>query len=654
MFTPFPDNMIDTFIQQLQSMLEKHRHTIDTLSLDPNPTYDTLLKVLQDVDEELEVLFTPLSHLNSVMNSERTQQIFEESLPLLSAFQSEVTQNEMLFRRIEQLPSVSGTRGTVLHHTIRDFVLAGARLTKENKRRMKNIDLRLSELNNLFSRNLLNATKKWEMILSDPRDVAELPAHDLDAAKIEKEGKTWYRFSLQMPSYLAYMTYGSNRARREEIYRAYHTRAPDNADVIDELLQLRHEKAQILGYANYADYALQTRDAKDETAVLSFLDALTDAAMPQAKKELETLKAFALTSDGLDDLAPWDIAYYGEKLKKEMFDLDAAHVKPYFEQSRVVDGLLTLVSELFSITFRPVSVPVWHTCVSVFDLYESEKCIGRIYFDLEARPEKRGGAWMHNWESYHKDSHHRLHYPSAFIVANFAPASDSHPSLLRHDDVVTLFHEMGHALHHLLGRVEERSLSGINGVAWDVVEFPSQFLENFAYEAPVLRRFAVHYHTHEPIPDTMVTQIKRAKNFLAALGMLRQIEFSLFDFQLHQHRYQGKQIQELLELIREKTSLLPSPKFLRFQHGFSHIFAGGYAAGYYSYKWAEVLSADAFFACVSEEGNFIPQKAREYRRHILARGSSRPMHQLFHDWLKRDPDIHSLLKLYGIGEPGSK
>jgi len=378
------------------------------------------------------------------------------------------------------------------------------------------------------------------------------------------------------------------------------------------------------------------------------LNALTEAALPHARQELKRLKAFALELDGVDDLAPWDVGYYQEKLKKKIFDLDDAMIQPYFEQSRVVEGLLEMISRLFAVTFRPADVPTWHPRVYVYDLYESGQPSGRIYFDLEARPEKRSGAWMHNWETHYTDSRGVSHLPSAFVVANFAPHTASHPSLLRHDDVVTLFHEMGHALHHLFGRSTERSVSGIHGVAWDVVEFPSQFLENFAYEAPILRRFAFHYQTGEAIPEPYVAQIKEAKNFQAALGILRQVEFALFDFQLHQNLYQGEQVQKLLDLIREKTSLLPPPENVRFQHGFSHIFAGGYAAGYYSYKWAEVLSADAFFTCLDSEGNFDYQKAQGYRKHILASGGSRPMTHLFQNWLGREPRVQSLLKLYGI------
>jgi len=651
MLQPFPENLVDPFLTAFKSLLDRQRDTIHHLTHSAPVSYETLLKPLQDLDEELEVFFTPLSHLNSVMNSDATQETYQAALPLLSAFQTELIQNEKLFKKIEQIPLTDDEAGVVTRHTVRDFILAGAKLNKNDKLRMKTIDLRLSELGNAFSQNLLNATNAYALILTDPEDVAQLPPGDLDAARVDHaEGDAW-RFTLHMPSYVAYMTYGSNRARREELYLAYNTRAPQNADIIDELLRLRHEKAQLLGYPNYADYALQERDASNEASVLSFLDALAEAALPQAHRELEALQVFAFDLDRVDDLAPWDVAYYSEKLKRATFDLDDALIKPYFEQSRVLEGLLAMITELFDVKFQPADVPVWHDRVRVFDLSERGRQAGRIYFDLEARPEKRSGAWMHNWETHYTDAGGREHLPSAFVVANVSPATPSQPSLLRHDDVVTLFHEMGHALHHLLGRSRERSVSGINGVAWDVVEFPSQFLENFAYEAPVLRRFAFHHATDEPIPDTLITQIKKAKNFQAALGILRQVEFSLFDFQLHQHLYQGEQVQELLDLIREKTALLTPPGTIRFQHGFSHIFAGGYAAGYYSYKWAEVLSADAFFQCLDREGNFDHVQAQGYRKHILAQGSSQPMNRLFRQWLGREPRTQNLLKLHGIDIP---
>jgi len=647
MFQSFPDTPLSTFPDELKTLLDRQRSTIHELTQKAPKSYATLLKPLQDLDEELEVFFTPLSHRNSVANTPETQAAYEASLPLLSAFHSEMIQNRPLFDAIKQITADTSEAKTVTQNMVRDFRLAGAELTDADKKRMEAIDLRLSELSNAFSQNLLDATNAYEMILDDPADVAELPPAELEAATIKKDGKTHYRFTLQMPSYLAYMTYGSNRARREELYRAYTTRAPENGAVIDEILRLRKEKANLLGFDHYAAYALETRDAESETAVLSFLEELLEAALPQAQTELKTLRTFAHEHDGID-LASHDTAYYAEKLKKKTFDFDESETKPYFEQGRVLSGLIEIVTELFGIAFAPVDVLTWDPTIRVYDLYEDGTLCGRIYFDLEAREGKRGGAWMHDWETHFIDAKGERHLPSAFVVANFAPATHSTPSLLRHDDVVTLFHEMGHAIHHLFGRSLERSVSGINGVAWDVVEFPSQFLENFAYEAPILRRFGFHYENDEPIPEALIERIKAAKNFQAALGILRQVEFSLFDFQLHQNLYQGDDVQKLLDTIREKTALLSPPTTNRFQHGFSHIFAGGYAAGYYSYKWAEVLSADAFFACLDPDEGFDHAKATGYRKHILSRGGSEPMHSLYSEWLDHTPHVENLTKLYGI------
>jgi len=462
------------------------------------------------------------------------------------------------------------------------------------------------------------------------------------------EGRTIYKFTLQTPSYLAYMTYGPNREFRKELSKAYATRAPQNAEIIDQILALKNEKAKLLDFDSYAHYALETRDASKQEDVIGFLNDLADAALPQAKKELAELKAYAKKTDGIEDLSGYDVGYYSEKLKKEKFDYDDAMTKPYFQQSKVLLGLLDIVSELFSVTFKAADVPTWHECVKPFDIFDEGKLSGRIYFDLEARKEKRGGAWMNDWETHYVDSKGEQHFASAFIVCNFSPTTKETPSLLRHDDVVTLFHEMGHAIHHLFGKCTERSVSGINGVAWDVVEFPSQFLENFAYEAAILKRFGFHYETGEPISDELMAKIKETKNFQAALGILRQVEFSLFDFMLHQNLYQGEEVQRLIDSIRKKTSLLESPSYNKFQHGFAHIFAGGYAAGYYSYKWAEVLSADAFFSCLDDDAGFDKEHAQGYKEFILANGGSKEMSELYEEWLGRKADVKSLTKLYEI------
>ena len=648
MFQTFQIDNLEQFPHRLEALLDKQRVKIKKITQSEEASYEKVLKPLQDLDEELGLFFTPLSHLNAVMNSEETQKAYEASLPLLSKFSSEMAQNTALFEKIEQIKTDDPQAQKVVENDVRDFVLSGVKLPEAEKKRLEEISLELSNLSNSFSQNLLDATNAYELIIEDEKDVAGMPASDIEAAKIERDGKTLYRFTLQIPSYLAYMTYGPNRSYRQELSKAYSTRAPQNAEVIDRILALKQEKAKLLGFENYAQYALQTRDASSEDEVLSFLDALADAALPQAKEELEELKAFARKTDGIEDLQTHDVAYYAEKLKKAKFDFDNTMTKPYFEQQRVLDGMLEVVSELFGVSFKEADVPTWHSCVKPYDIYEEGKLSGRIYFDLEARESKRGGAWMNDWETHFVDTAGKEHLASAFVVCNFSPATEQTPSLLRHDDVVTLFHEMGHAIHHLFGKCHERSVSGINGVAWDVVEFPSQFLENFAYEKAIIKRFGFHYESGEPIPDTLIEKIKETKNFHAALGILRQVEFSLFDFQLHQKLYQGEEVQQLLDSIREKTSLLKPPSYNKFQHGFSHIFAGGYAAGYYSYKWAEVLSADAFFECLDEQEGFDKSKAEGYKKHILANGGAKEMSELYQEWLGRKADVKSLTKLYEI------
>lgn len=648
MFQTFHIKDLEKFPEELDILLNKQRSIIDTLTKSSEYCYNKILKPLQDLDEELGLFFTPLSHLNSVMNSEETQKAYEESLPLLSRFGSEMAQNVALFKKIEQIKADSEEAKTVVKHDIRDFVLSGVNLPEKEKKRMEEISLKLSELSNNFSQNLLDATNAFELIIEDAKDVEGMPQSDIDASKEEVAGKTVYKFTLQIPSYLAYMTYGPNREYRKELSRVYSTRAPENAEVIDQILALKNEKAKLLGFGSYARYALETRDASKEEDVLDFLNALADSALPQAKNELSELKAFAQKTDGITDLTGHDVAYYSEKLKKEKFAFDDTMTKPYFEQEKVLGGLLDIVSELFSVTFKPADVPTWHECVKPFDIFDNGKLSGRIYFDLEARKEKRGGAWMNDWETHYIDSGGKTHLASAFVVCNFSPTTETTPSLLRHDDVVTLFHEMGHAIHHLFGKCKERSVSGINGVAWDVVEFPSQFLENFAYEAAILKRFGFHYESGEPISDELMAKIKETKNYQAALGILRQVEFSLFDFKLHQDLYQGVEVQALLDSIREKTSLLPAPKYNKFQHGFAHIFAGGYAAGYYSYKWAEVLSADAFFECLDDKDGFDKEKAKGYKEYILANGGAKEMSALYREWLGRKANVKSLIELYEI------
>ncbi len=648
--SPFLDFEIhlDTAVDTLKAITSTNEQTIASLLKIRDKSYQNFIKPFEMLDEHLSQFFTPLSHINAVKNSETTQKVYAEALPILTEYSTKIGQNLDIYKAFQEIKkqeyaALNHEQRRVIDLNILNFELSGAHLDTTVKARLQEINLRKSTLTNDFSQNLLNATNAYEKIIDNPKDVEGIPASDLEHARFEENGAVRYRFTLQMPSYIAYMTYGPNRNIREELYKAYTTRAPENADIIDELMQLRHEMAQLLGFNSYSEYSLATKMAQRTSDVIEFLENLCQAATPQAKKELEELTTLA----NVDKLQSYDTAYYSERLKRSAYDIDAEAYRPYFEQQSVLKGLFDFLTKLFGIEFNKVDTPLWDDKAMAYDLHVNSQVTARLYLDLEARKDKRGGAWMHNWQSHCIDEEHREIKASAFIVCNFPPSSHHNPSLLRHDDVVTLFHEMGHALHHLLSNVSENSVSGVNGVEWDAVEFPSQLLENFAYEPQVLQMFARHYQDQTILSNSMIEKLVRAKNFQSALSLLRQIEFSLFDFQLHMKCYQQEEIQELLDNIRKRTALIVPPRYNKFQNGFSHIFSGGYAAGYYSYKWAEVLSADTFFSIV-DEGIFNAPTAQRYCDIILSNGGSESMALLFQKLLHREPDVSTLLRLNGI------
>jgi len=650
-FKPFLIKNFETFSVELKKLLDNNLALIDDLIDSKSNTYDDIIRMIEDNEEKLHLFFTPLDHLNSVENSKETQKAYEESLPLLSEYSNKIAQNRKLYEKYLHLSISNEEQKKVLANAIRDFKLSGIDLPIDKQKRLEEIDLRLSELSNHFSQNLLDATKAYELIIEDENDVANLPLSDKELALKEVDGKKVYRFTLQYPSYIAYMTYGTNRTHREELYRAFSSKAPQNSELIDEILRLKSQEATILGFENFASYSLETKDAPDEQRVVGFLENLATLSLPQAQKDIEELKKLAFELDGIEDLAPFDSAYYSNILQLKKFDFDDSMTKPYFQSDKVLEGMFKMIEDFFKVAFKESTDEVknlWNEKVKVFDIYQDGSLHSRLYVDLEARETKRGGAWMNNFETRYLKSNGEIQKASAFIVCNFSPSTPTQPSLLSHNDVVTLFHEMGHAIHHLFSNALERDVSGINGVAWDTVEFPSQFLENFAYEKSVLKSFATHYQTQEPIGDELLDKIIESKNFQASLQMLRQMELSLFDFKLHQKLYQGQEVQNLLDTIREKTALLGVPSYNKFQNGFSHIFSGGYSAGYYSYKWAEVLSADAFFECVEESGEINHAKLLGYKEHILAKGGSAEMRELYANWLDKEPQEKSLLKLYGI------
>ena len=638
---------LDNFITELKMHLDKNNAKIKKLLKQDKKSYANFVKPLEMMDEYLEHFFTPLSHLNSVNNSEKTQKVYTESLPIITEYSTLLSQNIDIYNAYKEIlqnekPTLNYEQKRVLELNILNFELSGAHLDEKTKQRLQEINIKKSELSNDFSQNLLDATNTYEYIITDESDIEGLPQSEIENAKFEDNGVRKYKFTLQMPSYIAYMTYGKNRNIREELYRAYVTRAPQNAKIIDEILALRDEMSKLLGFKNYAALSLATKMAKDENNVLGFLENLLEDSIPQAKKELHELQNIAPHT-----LESHDTSYYAEILKKEQYDIDEEQYRPYFEQKNVIEGMFNFLSKLFNLRFEKINEMLWHKKAYAYDVYENNILKARIYLDLEARESKRGGAWMHNWQAHCIDEQGIEQPASAFIVCSFPPSNANNPSLLRHDDVVTLFHETGHTLHHILSEVNENEVSGVNGVEWDAVEFPSQFLENFAYEPQVLKMFAKHYETNEIISDEMINKLVESKNFLSAMGMLRQLEFSLFDFKLHTKIYQDNEVQNLLDDIREKTALIKPPKYNKFQNGFAHIFSGGYAAGYYSYKWAEVLSADTFYAVV-DEGIFTSNTAKQYQNIILHQGGSKSMQVLFHELMKRDADTTQLLRLNGI------
>jgi len=639
---------LENFIDTLKSILENNSAKVTSLLAQDTKSYSSFVKPMQMMEEKLEQFFTPLSHLNAVNNSEATQAVYTESLPIITEYSTKLSQNIEIYRVYKAIlenekESLNFEQLRVLELNIEHFEQSGAHLDDTTKKRLEEINIRLSELSNNFSQNLLNATNDFEYIITNETDIEGLPESEIESAKQEDEkGNISYKFTLQMPSYIAYMTYGKNAEIREILYKAYTTRAPENGAIIEEILALKDEMSKLLGYKNYVEYSLSSKMAEDEGSVISFLENLLKNSQTQAQKELRELQAIAP-----QPLRSFDTAFYGEILKKAQYEIDEEEYRPYFEQRSVVNRMFTFLEKLFDIRFVKVDEVLWDEKAFAYDVYEQDELRARVLFDLEARESKRGGAWMHNWQSHHRDETGEEQLASAFVVCNFPPSSETNPSLLRHDDVVTLFHEMGHTIHHILSAVNENEVSGVNGVEWDAVEFPSQFLENFAYEPEVLKMFASHHKTGEILPDTMIEKLVKSKNFLSAMGMLRQLEFSLFDMQVHNGVYTQEEVQNILDAIRKNSSLIKTPSYNKFQNGFAHIFAGGYAAGYYSYKWAEVLSADTFYAVI-DEGVFESSTAKRYLDIVLKGGGAKSMGTLFKELMQRDANTDQLLRLNGI------
>ncbi len=643
-FLTFEVNL-ETFIDDLSIIIDQNNKKVIELLNIKEKTFANFVKPFEMMDEKLDKFFTPLSHINAVKNSKKSQEIYSKSLPIITEYSTKIGQNLDIYKAIKEIYKNDNTlndeQRRVLELNIQNFELSGAHLDDETKERLQQINLEKNELSNNFSQNLLDATNEFEYIV-DEKDVEGVPASDIEELKFDDNGETRYKLNLQMPTYIAYMTYGKNQMVREILYKAYTTRAPQNAKIIDRLLELKQEMAKLLGFNNYSEYSIASKMAPSTDKVIEFIEKLIDSSIEQAKNELVELKE---VTD--EEIKSYDMAYYSEILKHKKYDIDEEIYRPYFQQNSVVNGMFEFLERLFGFTCKSVETTLWDEKAKAYDIYLENTLTARIYMDLEARKDKRGGAWMHNWQTHCIDENNNEQLASAFIVCNFPPSGKETPSLLRHDDVVTLFHEMGHTIHHILSQVNENEVSGVNGVEWDAVEFPSQLLENFAYEPQVLKLFAKHHQTGEILPDDMIEKLILSKNFQSGLSMLRQLEFSLFDFKLHMSAYKGEEVQNLLNSIREKTALIKPPVYNKFQNGFSHIFAGGYAAGYYSYKWAEVLSADTFFQIV-DEGIFDSKTAKGYLDIVLKKGGSYSMQKLFTDLIQREPDVNNLLRLNGI------
>jgi len=649
---------VETGIRQL---LEDNRARVRELEVTAAPDFRTLVEPLEELHHRLARAWSPVGHLNGVMNNEALRERYNACLPLLSEYGTELTQNERLFRaysmvREREAASLDAEQLAVLDHALIDFRLAGVALDAATKERFKAVMLELSSLAAKFEENVLDSTNAFSLEVTDPAELEGLNAMIIARARerANTAGRKGWLLGLDQPTYVAVVTDARSPVLRQTFYRAWTTRAAltgpslpafDNTRVMEDLLRLRHEAASLLGYPNYAAYALARRMARSVDEVIRFLRDMATAARPAALRELAELEAFAGRK-----LDAWDITYYSERLQEERYSVSQEELRPYFTLPRVLEGLFGLISQLFQVNFRQrEDVALWHADARYYDIFDAAgKLIGGFYLDPYARPNKRSGAWMDDCVG-RKELSSGSALPVAYLVCNALPGAEGRAAQLTHDDVVTLFHEFGHGLHHLLTRVRYPSISGINGVAWDAVELPSQFLENYAWQPEVLREIARHVDTGAPLPEEKIAQLLRTRSFQAGLATLRQIEFALFDFRLHAEYdpEKGARIYEILDEVRHEVAVIQIPAWNRYPNSFGHIFSGGYAAGYYSYKWAEVLAADAF-AAFAETGIYDRSTAQRFVDTILSRGGSRDPLDAFVAFRGRPPDITPLLRQHGI------
>jgi oligopeptidase A len=648
----------------IRELLADNRARIEEIAAMPAPTFRTLIEPLEELQHRLSRAWSPVGHLNGVMNNEALRERYNACLPLLSEYGTDLSQNEALFRAYSRVREQEGAKLdaeqlAVVDHALIDFRLAGVALDGAKKDRFKAVMLELSRLAAKFEENVLDSTNAFTHEVTDAAELDGLNATIVAQAKERAVAadKSGWLLGLDQPTYVAVVTDARSPALREAFYRAWTTRAAttgpspaqlDNTQVMEELLRYRHEAAQLLGYPNYAAYALARRMARSVEEVVKFLQDVAAAARPAAVRELQELEAFAGRK-----LDAWDITYYSERLQEERYSISQEELRPYFTLPRVLDGLFGVIQRLFQVSFRQrADVSSWHADARYYDILDAQgTLIGGFYLDPYARPNKRSGAWMDDCVG-RKELSTGQALPVAYLVCNALPGAEGQPAQLTHDDVVTLFHEFGHGLHHMLTRVRYPSISGINGVAWDAVELPSQFMENYAWQPEVLREITRHATTGEPLPEEKIAQLLRTRSFQAGLMTLRQVEFALFDFRLHAEYdpARGARIAETLEEVRREVAVIRIPEWNRYANSFGHIFAGGYAAGYYSYKWAEVLSADAFSA-FEEAGIYDRATASRFVDAILARGGSRDALDAFVAFRGRKPDIQPLLRQHGIAPP---
>jgi oligopeptidase A len=628
--------------------------------------YERLSRTLNVATERLGTAWGAVGHLNAVANTPALREAYNAMLPAVTEFHTALGANEALYalyKAIAAQPGLTPERAQLLKHAMRDFVLSGAELQGEAKARFAKIQERSAELGQAFSEHVMDATDGWSY-LATAAELKGVPADVVANARAaaEKDGHAdadAHKLTLHFPVYMPVMQYAEDRALRERLYRAYVTRASelgdkpdwDNGPLMQELLMLRQEEAKLLGFANFAEASLVPKMASSPAQVMSFLRDLATRARPYAQRDLDELRDFAKAALRLDDPQAWDLPYVSEKLKEARYAFSDQEVRQYLTLPRVLDGLFRIVDRLFGVQLVPAKASVWHESVQFCELRRDGQLIGQVYLDLYARSGKRPGAWMDEvrsrWARPDLAGSGAEQIPVAHLVCNFPQGADGKPALLTHDDVTTLFHECGHGLHHLLTRVAELGVSGISGVEWDAVELPSQFMENFCWEWEVIQQLSAHVDTGEPLPRALFDKMLAAKNFQAGLQTLRQIEFALFDMRLHAEPGAETRVQEVLDEVRAEVTVLPPPAFNRFQHSFSHIFAGGYAAGYYSYKWAEVLSADCWSA-FEEEGVFNPATGRRYLDEILSMGSVRDAMDNFKAFRGREPQIDALLRHQGM------